>query len=202
MQAGRGLPYSKAHCVRVSKSVRQSMIEASRCRKLINQDVHRTRAMFRWATSQELYPGHRLHDLASVRAPEKGCSEAKDHPPVAEVDEAVVLATLPHLSPQVAAMVRLQLLTAARPGEVCSMRPSEVDRSGDVWIYRPGSHKTQHHGRERVIVIGPSDKSPSSRRSYRHRHSRRKSRRTALPALPQRLSNRIHAPRKNPHVPK
>jgi site-specific recombinase XerD len=30
-----------------------------------------------------------------------------------------------------------------------------VDRSGDVWQYRPESHKTQHHGRERIIYIGP-----------------------------------------------
>jgi site-specific recombinase XerD len=30
-----------------------------------------------------------------------------------------------------------------------------VDRSGEVWEYRPASHKTQHHGRERIIYIGP-----------------------------------------------
>jgi site-specific recombinase XerD len=24
-----------------------------------------------------------------------------------------------------------------------------------VWQYRPGSHKTEHHGRERIIFIGP-----------------------------------------------
>ncbi len=27
--------------------------------------------------------------------------------------------------------------------------------SGDVWQYRPESHKTEHHGRERIILIGP-----------------------------------------------
>ncbi len=31
----------------------------------------------------------------------------------------------------------------------------DLDRSGEVWQYRPGSHKTEHHGRERVIFIGP-----------------------------------------------
>jgi hypothetical protein len=30
-----------------------------------------------------------------------------------------------------------------------------VDRTGEVWIYRPESHKTQHHGRARTILIGP-----------------------------------------------
>jgi integrase len=35
------------------------------------------------------------------------------------------------------------------------MHPSDIDRSSDPWQYRPRSHKTQHHGRERVIFIGP-----------------------------------------------
>ena len=52
-------------------------------------------------------------------------------------------------------MVRFQRLTGARPGEVCQLRPVDVDRSGDVWEYRPESHKTEHHGRERIIYIGP-----------------------------------------------
>jgi site-specific recombinase XerD len=31
----------------------------------------------------------------------------------------------------------------------------DVDRSQDVWRYRPASHKTEHMDRERVIFIGP-----------------------------------------------
>jgi hypothetical protein len=31
----------------------------------------------------------------------------------------------------------------------------DIDRSGDVWQYRPTSHKTQHHDMERVVFIGP-----------------------------------------------
>jgi hypothetical protein len=30
-----------------------------------------------------------------------------------------------------------------------------VDRSDEVWKYRPESHKTEHHGRERIIYVGP-----------------------------------------------
>lgn len=138
------------------KAVRQSMIEAGRCRRLINQDVHRVRALFRWAAGEELYPGQALAALAAVEALAKGRSQARDRPPIAPVAEPVVLATLPHLSATLAAMVRLQLLTAARPGEVCSIRPRDVDRSDPaVWAYRPGSHKAEHHGRDRVIVLGP-----------------------------------------------
>ena len=46
-------------------------------------------------------------------------------------------------------------LTGCRPAEVCLVRPCDVDTSGDVWIYRPELHKTEHHGRERIICIGP-----------------------------------------------
>lgn len=67
----------------------------------------------------------------------------------------MVEATLPHLQPIVADMVRLQRLTGARPAEICILRPCDVDRSGDVWAYRPAHHKTEHHGQERVIFIGP-----------------------------------------------
>ena len=53
-----------------------------------------------------------------------------------------------------ARMVRLHLLTGMRPGEVCSMRLCDIDRSGDVWKYSPEGHKTEHHGRSRVILLG------------------------------------------------
>jgi integrase len=67
----------------------------------------------------------------------------------------VVDATLPHLPEVVAYMVHIQRLTGARPNEVCILRPCDVDRSQDIWEYRPHSHKTQYRGRDHVILIGP-----------------------------------------------
>ena len=52
-------------------------------------------------------------------------------------------------------MIDLQLLTGARPGEMVIMRPIDIDRSGEVWVYTPLEHKTEHHGYERKILIGP-----------------------------------------------
>ena len=63
--------------------------------------------------------------------------------------------TLPHLSSVIADMVKLQRLTGMRPGEVCILRPCDIERTDDLWFYRPESHKTEHHGRERVVTIGP-----------------------------------------------
>ena len=50
-------------------------------------------------------------------------------------------------------MVRLQLETAARPGEICKLTPGDVDRSGDVWEYTVPGHKMIHKGKRRVICL-------------------------------------------------
>jgi len=53
-------------------------------------------------------------------------------------------------------MVRLQLLTGARSGELVMMRPCDIDRTGGgIWVYIPADHKTAHHGHQRRIYIGP-----------------------------------------------
>ena len=138
------------------KLVREAMIQAGRCRTLINKDVNRVRGMFRWATEEELYPGSAYQALRAVKGLAKGRGEAKERPPVTKVGVATVRATLPYLTDPLVAMVKLQLLTAARPGEIAALRPCDVDRSDPAaWVYRPGSHKTEHHGRARVIVLGP-----------------------------------------------
>src|SRR5262245_36675452 len=52
-------------------------------------------------------------------------------------------------------MIQLQRRTGMRSGEVCSMRTIDVDATGKVWAYTPASHKTEHHGRERRVHLGP-----------------------------------------------
>lgn len=61
----------------------------------------------------------------------------------------------PHASPPVWAMVQLQILTGARSGEITAMRGCDLNTSGRVWEYVPASHKTQHHGKRRMIFLGP-----------------------------------------------
>jgi integrase len=94
------------------------------------------------------------HGLMAVSGLRKGRSEAREPDPVMPVDDATVQATLPHLSPVVADMIRFQRLTGCRPQDVCNLRPCDVDMTGDVWLYRPETHKTEHHDRDRVIPMG------------------------------------------------
>jgi len=66
-----------------------------------------------------------------------------------------VNAIQPFTSRQVWAMIQLQFHTAARAGEIVQMRPCDVDRTGEIWVYRLQQHKTAHHGFERKVFIGP-----------------------------------------------
>ena len=137
------------------KALRQTLIDAGNSRSYINKLMPIVTRAFKWAAAEELIPASIYHGLRTVEGLKKGRTTAPDHAPVEPVADVVVDATLPHLPAVVADMVRFQRLTGARPGEVCSLRPSSLDRSGNVWVYRPDHHKTEHHGRERIIFIGP-----------------------------------------------
>jgi integrase len=124
------------------------------CRSNVNRQIGRIKAIFKWAVAQEIIPPSVYQALQSVTGLRAGKTEARESAPVKPVDERTINAVIPYLAREVAAMVRLQRLTGARPGELCAMRSCDIDRSGKVWVYRPVHHKTEHHGHDRVIMIG------------------------------------------------
>ncbi len=135
--------------------VQSEMVKLGWCRSQINKQTSRIVRMFRWAVSKELVRADLAAGLRELPGLRKGRTEAKESTPVKPVDDSVIEATLSQLPIVIADMVRLQRLTGCRPSEVCLMRPCDIDRSGDVWLYRPAEHKTEHHERSRVISIGP-----------------------------------------------
>jgi integrase len=52
-------------------------------------------------------------------------------------------------------MIQVQLLTGLRPGEVCRLRPCDLDTTGDVWFFRPVQHKNACRWKARAVAIGP-----------------------------------------------
>jgi integrase len=144
------------------EALREEMIREGHCRGRINRDVSRVRRLFRWAAAKKLVPLSVHESLAAVEGLRAGRSGARETAPIRPVAEQVVAATLPHMRPQVAAMVQLQQLTGMRPGEVVVLRGMDLEMTGKVWTYRPGSdagphgkHKTAHRGQSRVVLIGP-----------------------------------------------
>jgi len=108
------------------KAVRQRLIDEKLSRTYINEFVRRVVAMFKWAVADGRIPAAVPQALAMVPGLRRGRTEARETAPVLPVNGATVDATLPHLSPVVADMVRLQRLTGMRPAEVCILRPPQL----------------------------------------------------------------------------
>jgi integrase len=195
-------------------AVRQAMVQAGWTRSYINSQVGRIRRMFKWAVAHELVPSATWEALRSVDGLRAGKTDAKESEPVTPVPELLIDGVLAHAPPQVAAMIRIQLLTGMRPGEVCQMSASDIDTSGGrgVWLYRPPTHKTMHRGHERTIHLGPKAQavlspfmndgvtflfSPAAVDAW-HRQRRAAARRTPLNCGNVAGSNRARNPKRRP----
>ena len=146
------------------QAIQRQLAEADRSRRYVNYLISTIKQVFRWGVSQELIPESVYRALTTVVGLRKGHTAARESKPIQPIADEMVDATLPDLPKVVADMVRFQRLAGCRPAEVCLVRPCDVDMTGEVWIYRPESHKTEHHGRERIICIGP--KAQDVLRSY------------------------------------
>ncbi len=137
------------------QALRGKWIDRNLCRTTINDRVTVVRAIFRWGAAQELVDERIPMKLANVENLQKGRSRAKESRKVLPVPDADVENTLAHLPGPVVALIRLQLLTGARPGELINLRPCDIDRTGAVWTVTLEHHKTSHKGHERVLYMGP-----------------------------------------------
>lgn len=137
------------------KAVQERMVADGLARTTVNNRIARVKRVFKWATERELVPPSVFHGLQSVAGLRRGRTRAPEPEPIRPVAFEHVEAVIPHVSPPVAAMIRLQWLTGMRPGEVVLMRGDDIDQSGSVWVYRPARHKTEHHGIERCVALGP-----------------------------------------------
>lgn len=136
------------------KAVRQHMIEANWSRGVINDSIMLIRSVFRWGVENGLVSSETLATLRAVAPLKRGRSSAKESRKVRPVPLASVDAVTPFVSRQVRAMIQLQLLTAARAGELVKLRPIDIDMSDNPWAYKPEDHKTAHRGRDRTIYFG------------------------------------------------
>lgn len=137
------------------KLVRDEMIGRGWSRKLINARVNLIKRCFKWAVAEELVPASVLHGLQALPGLRYGRSPAHETEPIKPVPDALIEATLPFMSPVVAAMVQIQRLTGMRPCELVIMRPCDIDRSEAVWVYEPSSHKNRWRGHRRLVPLGP-----------------------------------------------
>ena len=135
------------------EACRERFIDNGNCRSTVNYRMVRIRRMLR-------HFAHCLPDkisdltLAGLR---KGRSNAKEAKKVYAVPIRDVLRTLKDtkLHPHVRAMCLVQLRTGMRPGEVCTLKGSEIDTNKSPWVCRPEEWKGSWREKDRVIAIGP-----------------------------------------------
>lgn len=126
-----------------------------RATKTVNQRLYIIKEAFRWGVERDKVPAEVAYHLTMVKPLQKGRSAARDPHAIKPVHEHVVAVTKDNLPKVVRDMIDVQWLTGMRPEEGCAMRPADIDRTGDVWLYTPTSHKTQHLDKSRVICLGP-----------------------------------------------
>ncbi|MEM9347089.1 MAG: tyrosine-type recombinase/integrase [Planctomycetota bacterium] len=144
------------------KEVRKAMIDYRTgkkkdrpwCRKTINERVRHLVNMAEWAVSEERAPAHWAHALQSVKPLKRGEFSVPEGEPVKPAVIEHVEAIREHVSSVVWAMVQVQRYSGMRAGEVCIMRLTDIDITGDIWLYRPTAHKNQHRGHDRVVALG------------------------------------------------
>lgn len=111
--------------------------------------------MIRWSSENEYCDASVCQACRTMTGLRRGRCDARETVPVGPAPMFDVEAVELFVSRQIWSMIQLQIFTGMRPGEVCIIRACDIDVSGAVWEYKPQTHKTAHHNRQRLIFIGP-----------------------------------------------
>ncbi|MDB4731514.1 tyrosine-type recombinase/integrase [Planctomicrobium sp.] len=136
------------------EAVREHMIQADLARKTINCHISRIKSMFKWAANKKLIDKMVYLELTTLEGLKEGRSMARETDAVVPVPEAYVDAVEQFVTSPIWNMIQLQMCTGMRPGEVLQIRACDLVTSGEVWEYRPQSHKTQHKKKLRIVHLG------------------------------------------------
>lgn len=135
------------------KSLQRWMVGDDYARSYINQTTTRIKKFFRWCCEEELCDPTIYQRLVCVKSIGRGESNVRDTEAIKPAAIESIYALLPFVSPTISALAQVQLLCGMRPGEACRMRPCDLDRSGDIWLYTPAEHKNQWRGMTLVKAI-------------------------------------------------
>jgi integrase len=134
---------------------RKIWLDRNCSRIYVNRVTREIVRCFKWGVTKEHVPVSVWKALEAVESIDIGRYNVREAPPVEAVPYETVDELLPHLSETVRDMVSVQLLSGCRPHEIMRLTPGEIDRSEDVWKYRPSRHKNAWRGKRRTIYFGP-----------------------------------------------
>jgi integrase len=148
------LPAKKFGTVELDQ-VREEMIRSGLASKVIARRVTRIKTVWRWAERKGHVPEGRwaaLRALEPLPSNDARVRQAKGRETMSETYLEQVAACC---SLTVASMLRMQFWSGARSGEIRGARIEEIDRSAEIWVYRPPRHKNSWRGKTREIYLGP-----------------------------------------------
>ena len=134
--------------------IQKKLVEHGYARPMVNRYVgiikraFKHGAKFGWVNPQTSYALQVVDNL------KKGRTKAHEYKDVKPVNPDDVEKTLVELPKRIADMARIQRLCVMRPQDVCNLRLVDIDRSADVWLYRPHTHKTAHLGDVLTKYVG------------------------------------------------
>lgn len=137
------------------KAYQKQLVEGGFTRTVINKKLSRVKQFFKWGVENEMIDPRIYHGVSAVSGLRYGRTKAYETDPVKPAPDHLVDKILGFLTPTLQAMVELQQFTGMHPNKLCIIRTCDIDTSGKTWIYRPYQHKIKHHGRERLVYIGP-----------------------------------------------
>ena len=140
--------------------LRDALVRSGIARHTVNARLWRVKYMLAWALDEAIIPATVKAELTQVKGVKRGRSAAPERQPVRPVDDATVSATVEHMTPNTADMVRVHRLTGMRPCELCALRWSLIDTSRLPWVYRVPAEVNKNDwrgelGQPRVVCIGP-----------------------------------------------
>ena len=137
-------------------NLRKALIKSGRfCRKQINDYVRRVNTVFTWGVEMGQVDVNVALALTTVKILKEGHPGTYDNPEREHVADETIFKTLPHLSPTLQAMVKLQRMTVFRGGEICKMRIGEISAKWEYWFKHKTINKT---GKKRLIVFNESER--------------------------------------------
>ncbi len=136
-------------------AVQRAMAEQGWARNNVNRQTVRVRTVWRWAESRKLVPAGTWYALRTVPGLRRSDPTVKQTSPRQAASWDDVKAVLRHCNAKQRDMVLVMWWSGCRSSEVRRLNVQELDRSGKVWLYRPGGHKNAWRGQERVIALGP-----------------------------------------------
>ena len=136
-------------------ALRERLIEDGLGRVTVNRRMWTVKRMIGWALEEDLIYAQTKAELTQVANLKQGRSRAPEGKPVVAAPRDEVEAVIAVSEPNIADMIKVQILTGMRPGEICAMRWCDIEKRDTIWVYRPSHHKNEWRRQPRAIVIGP-----------------------------------------------